>query len=138
MNTNSYLCRFLAENPELWESLLTKEHGIKVKREGSYAIFNYGFGCDYADPMVQEARGIILDTKKLEVVCWPFRKFGNHNKSYADSIDWTSARVQEKVDGSIIKLWYDERKPGWQFSTNATLRAEDAPVGEFSLISFLI
>lgn len=136
MNTNSYLCRFLAENPEHWESLLTKEHGIKVKREGSYAIFNYGFGCDYADPMVQEARGIILDTEKLEVVCWPFRKFGNHNESYADSIDWTSARVQEKVDGSIIKLWYDCKKPGWQFSTNATLRAEGASVGEFSRITF--
>lgn len=136
MNTNSYLCRFLAENPEHWESLLTKEHGIKVKREGSFTIFNYGFGCDYADPMVQEARGIILDTEKLEVACWPFRKFGNHNESYADSIDWTSARVQEKVDGSIIKLWYDKRKPGWQFSTNATLRAENASVGEFSRISF--
>ena len=40
------------------------------------------------------------------------------------------------MDGSIVKLWYDRKKPGWQFSTNATLRAEDAPVGEFSLISF--
>lgn len=136
MNTNSYLCRFLAENPEQWESLLWKNYGIKTRREGPYAIFNYGFNCNYADPMVQEARGIILDTEKLEVVCWPFRKFGNHNESYADPIDWTCAKVQEKVDGSIIKLWYDHRKAGWQFSTNATLRAENAPVGEFSLSSF--
>lgn len=136
MNTNSYLCRFLAEHPEQWETLLWKDYRIKIKRENSYAIFNYGYDCDFADPIVQEARGIILDTEKREVVCWPFRKFGNHNESYADPIDWTTARVQEKVDGSIVKLWFDERKPGWQFSTNATLRAENAPVGEFSLISF--
>lgn len=136
MNTKSYLCRFIAEHPEDWNALLAKEYAIKVKTEGAYAIFNYGYGCDYADPIVQESRGIILDTEKLEVVCWPFRKFGNHNESYADDIDWSNARVQEKVDGSIIKLWFDQRKPGWQFSTNATLRAENAPAGEDSRTTF--
>ncbi|MBR4039845.1 MAG: hypothetical protein IKJ11_07090 [Clostridia bacterium] len=136
MNTNSYLCRFLAEHPEGWETLLLKKYGIKSKREAAYAIFNYGFNCNFADPMVQEARGIILDTQRLEVVCWPFRKFGNHTESYADSIDWTHARVQEKVDGSIIKLWYDAVKGDWQFSTNGTIRAEHAPVGELSKTTF--
>lgn len=137
MNTRSYLCRFLSEHPEQWEALLWKQYGIKSKREGPYAIFNYGHASDFSDPIVQEARGIILDTETLEVVCWPFRKFGNHNESYADSIDWSHARVLEKVDGSIIKLWYDRRKPGWQFSTNATIRAESAAVGEYGLTSFL-
>lgn len=135
MNQKSHLCRFLAAHPEQWESLL-KGYGIRVKQEGPYAIFNYTIGCDFADPLVQEARGIILDTERLEVVCWPFRKFGNYNESYADAIDWSQARVLEKVDGSIIKLWYDPRKPGWQFSTNASLRAENAPVGEYARKSF--
>ena len=136
MNTNSYLCRFLAEHPRQWETLLWKDYRIRVKKDQTYAIFNYSFDCDFADPVVQEARGIILDTETLEVVCWPFRKFGNHNESYADAIDWASARVQEKVDGSIIKLWYDSRKPGWQFSTNATVRAESAPVESFAALTF--
>ena len=136
MNPNSVLCRFLSQHPEQWETLLWKDYRIKTKRDDSYAIFNYSFDCDFADPVVQEARGIILDTDTLEVVCWPFRKFGNHNESYADPIDWSTAKVQEKVDGSIVKLWYDRRKPGWQFSTNATIRSENAPVGEFSLVSF--
>ena len=130
MNENSCLCRFLAEHPEDWERLLHKEHGVRVRREGPLAVFNYGFDCVYAEPLVQEARGIIIDTERLEVVCWPFRKFGNHTESYADPIDWPTARVQEKVDGSIIKLWYDRSRPGWQFATNGTIRAEDAPVGE--------
>ncbi|MBP3655371.1 MAG: hypothetical protein J6K32_01595 [Clostridia bacterium] len=136
MNMNSHLCRFLAEHPEEWESLLLKEYGVKSKREDTYAIFNYNYNCDFADPMVQEARGIILDTERLEVVCWPFRKFGNHTESYADPIDWAHARVQEKVDGSIIKLWYDAKKSGWQFSTNGTIRAERAPIGEFAQMTF--
>lgn len=128
MNRNSYICRFLAEHPRNWQTLLETEFGIRTKFDGSYAIFNYGHASDFSDPIVQEARGIIVDTETLEVVCWPFRKFGNHTESYADPIDWTTARVLEKVDGSIIKLWFDAREARWQFSTNGMIRAEDAPV----------
>ena len=65
MNTNSYLCQFLAVHPQQWETLLWKDYRIRVKKDQSYAIFNYSFDCDFADPLVQEARGIILDTQKL-------------------------------------------------------------------------
>lgn len=82
MNHNSQLCRFISQNPDNWQTILAEEYGIKVKREENYAIFNYGFGCDYSDPLVQEARGIIIDTENLQVVCWPFRKFGNYNKNW--------------------------------------------------------
>ena len=102
--------------------------GIRMKREGALCIFNYEITADFTLPQVQEARGIILNTEKREVVCWPFRKFGNHNESYADEIDWSTARVQEKVDGSIVKLWYDEANEKWQFSTNGCIRAERASV----------
>ena len=126
----------MAAHPDDWETLLTNEKGIKVKKEGVYAIFNYGLNCNYADPVVQETRGIILDIEKLEVVCWPFRKFGNHNEGYADQIDWSSARVLEKVDGSIVKLWYDKIGGFWQFSTNGMIRAENAPVEGMAGLSY--
>lgn len=131
MNKNSVICCFIAEHPDNWEQLLVDEYNLKIRHDGDYAMFNYYFNCDFSQPIVQEARGIIIDVVRMEVVSWPFRKFGNHNESYADKIDWSSARVLEKVDGSIIKLWYDEKKKGWQFSTNATIRAESAPVEEF-------
>ena len=130
MNTNSVLCRFLAEHPHNWQALLEADFGIRIKFHAPYAIFNYSHTSNFADPIVQEARGIILDTETLDVVCWPFRKFGNHTESYADPIDWSSARVLEKVDGSIIKLWYDRRAEQWQFSTNGMIRAEEAPLAE--------
>lgn len=128
MTATSYLCRFLAEHPDDWELLLRKEYDLRIKREGDLAIFNYEITADFYDPIVQEARGIILDTRRLEVVCWPFRKFGNHSEGYADPIDWSSARVLEKVDGSIVKLWFDRGEEKWQFSTNRTIRASVAGV----------
>ena len=131
MNFNSFICNFISEHPDNWDDILFREHAIKVKKEGNYAIFNYGFECDYANPLVQEARGIIIDVTNLEVVCWPFRKFGNHNESYADEIDWNSAKVLEKVDGSIVKLWYDYELSKWQFSTNGTIRAENASIDNY-------
>ena len=128
MNVNSHLCRFIAEHPENYEELLRREYDLRIKHDGALAIFNYNVTANFHDPIVQEARGIIIDTERCEVVSWPFRKFGNHNESYADAIDWSNARVLEKVDGSIVKLWYDRAREVWQFSTNGTIRAELAGV----------
>ena len=136
MNFNSLICNFISDHPNDWDDILFREHAIKVKKEGNYAIFNYGFECDYANPLVQEARGIIIDVTNLEVVCWPFRKFGNHNESYADEIDWSHAKVLEKVDGSIVKLWYDYGLGKWQFSTNGTIRAENASIDNYIGLNF--
>lgn len=129
MNGRSLLCTYLSEHPD-WECRLREDFGLKIRRDGPYAIFNYGYESHFGDPLVQEARGIILDTERLEVVCWPFRKFGNYLESYADAIDWSTARVQEKVDGSIIKLWYSQRQGRWVFSTNAVIDAANAPIDE--------
>lgn len=136
MNNNSHLCRFIADHPEDWEALLSKQYKLRIKRDGDLAIFNYEIIADFYDPIVQEARGIILDVARLEVVCWPFRKFGNHSEGYADTIDWSSARVLEKIDGSIVKLWFDHARGEWQFSTNRTIRAELAGVEGKPLLTY--
>lgn len=64
MNNASVLCRYLSEHPN-WMEELTDQYQLKIKTDGPYAIFNYNSGCDFADPIVQEARGIILDTETL-------------------------------------------------------------------------
>lgn len=125
MNNHSYICRFIKDHPGDWESLLKKKE-IMVKKEGNYALFRYFVDADFSDPVVQEARGIILDMERLEVVCWPFRKFGNFDESYADKIDWESAVVQEKIDGSIMKLWFDVKADRWRLSSNGMIDASEA------------
>ena len=131
MQERSYLCKFINNNPN-WESILSEyPYFITIRKDGPLAIFNYNllaseivegeteedtkrFTCDFSLPEVQEARGIIINYETLEVVCWPFRKFGNYGESYVDTIDWRTARVQEKVDGSIMKLWFNKLTNNWQ------------------------
>lgn len=136
MNNRSHLCRFIAEHPHDFSELLAKNYAIKSKQEGDLAIFNYSFDCRFEEPLVQEARGIILNVRTCEVVCWPFRKFGNHTEPYADEIDWSCARVLEKIDGSIVKLWFDRTTDHWQFSTNGMIRAEQAMVEDAPCLSY--
>ncbi len=139
MNNNSVICKFIKDNSD-WINLLSKKN-IVVKIASDLfgqgkraAIFNYEVLADFSDPIVQEARGIIIDPDELEVLCWPFRKFGNFGESYADKIDWSTARVQDKVDGSIVKLWYLN---GWRWSTNGTIDAKEAPTSSVIVKNYL-
>lgn len=121
----SLILDLIKTNPQ-WKKIL-KEKDIRITRKGNLASFNYNIGADFTDPIVCEARGLIVNTKTKKVVCFPFKKFGNYGESYADEIDWDSARVQEKIDGSIIKVYFHNKK--WHVATNATVDAADAEVG---------
>ena len=59
---------------------------------------------DLSIPLVQECRGLILDAVSLEVVSYPFNKFFNYGEPLAVDVDWKSAYVTQKLDGSIIKV----------------------------------
>lgn len=119
----SQLIEFIKNNPSNWKEELEKK-SIVVKNCGDLYIFNYSVLADFTDPYVREARGIIIDLKNMKVVCWPFTKFCNYGEAGADDIDWSTAKVQEKVDGSIIKVWYYKGK--WNVSTNAVIDAAAA------------
>jgi hypothetical protein len=60
-----------------------------------------------AEPIVQQCRGLIVDeSRDWEAVCHPFDKFFNANEPLAAPIDWASARVFEKLDGSLMSLYF--------------------------------
>ena len=122
---NSLIIDFIQKHKDDWaDRLATKK--VEVKYDGDLAIFNYSILADFSDPIVREARGIIINLKKLYVVCWPFTKFCNYNEPYHDDIDWSTARIQDKIDGSLMKLfWYDGK---WRIATNGTIDADKANV----------
>ena len=113
------------KNNDNWEELLQQEpFCLKIKRDGGYIIFNYNqIMSDFSNPIVQEARGIIVRENDFKVVCFPFTKFFNVDEENAAKIDWNYAKVQEKVDGSLIKVWYDNDT--WNISTNGCINAFD-------------
>ena len=120
-----------------WESILTQPpYNLKVSRDDGYILFKYNqIESDFSIPLVREARGIIFrDDGNFECVCRPFDKFGNYGESYVPDIDWDSASVQTKIDGSLMKVWFDNGK--WHFSTNGTIDAFKAELNDAKYHSF--
>jgi len=99
------LLDFIHENAD-WEEQLSKApYDIDIKRSEGFILLSYGPESDFRIEVVRECRGIILDeTDNYRPVCVPFFKFGNYGEPYADDIDWNTARVQDKIDGSLINL----------------------------------
>ena len=118
-----------------WEELLTAEpYYLKVSRDDGYIMFKYNqIFSDFNIPLVREARGIIFRESDWECVCDPFRKFGNWGESYCPEINWETASVQQKIDGSLIKFWYDK---GWHISTNGTIDAFKAELNNVKYQNF--
>lgn len=119
------LLEFIKNNKN-WEELLSqKPYCLSIKRDDGYILFMYNqIDSDMSNPIVQESRGIIFWEETMFPVCVPFFKFFNVQETQAAEIDWSTAEVQEKLDGSIIKLWY--HKFGWNVSTNGTIHAINA------------
>lgn len=117
-------------NNENWKEILTSEpYHLKIKSDGDYYIFNYNqILSDFSLDICKEARGLIIDCDLNRVVCRSFNKFFNYGEKYAAEIDWPTARIQEKLDGSLIRLYYDclNEDPCWTISTSGTIDAFDA------------
>ena len=122
------LLDFIHQNPD-WETKLAgAPYYVKAKRDKNYILLKYDqIRSDFNETLVRECRGIILDESKgYTPVCVPFFKFGNIGESYVPDIDWPTARIQEKVDGSLIKVWHDQGE--WHISSNGEIDARNANI----------
>lgn len=110
-----------------------EEKGISVIKYKEYTRLYYNMiAASFYDEETCYCRGITFRDGKI--VCCPFFKFGNYGEGYVPEIDWTSAKVREKIDGSLIMLWFD--KNFWHISTSKTINAFEAVVGEIRRLSF--
>jgi hypothetical protein len=102
---------------------MTTKYGVAVRRHPKYPnliLFKYSqIESPMGEKIVQECRGIILDeSKDWAVVSFPYTKFFNHGEGHAAVIDWSTAKVFEKVDGSLMTLyWYDNQ---WQVASSGS------------------
>lgn len=130
LKENLELRKFIFEN-ENWESLLQeKPYSLTIKRDCGYILFKYNqIESDFSLKIVQESRGIILDeVENFKTVCRPFFKFFNYGETQAADIDWDSAKIESKVDGSILKVWFSDRLNSWIVSTNGVILGEEVPI----------
>ena len=77
-----------------------------------------------AKPEVQECRGLILENGTWDVLSMSFKKFFNSEEGNAHKIDWNTAHVLEKIDGSMIQVFYDWKKQQWFAGTTGTAEGE--------------
>jgi tRNA splicing ligase len=70
-------------------------------------------------PEVRLCRGLILDgDRDWAPVCWGYSKFWNVEEFHAEKIDWATARIYDKLDGSLCVLWYYNN--AWRVSTSGS------------------
>lgn len=71
-------------------------------------------------PLVQECRGLIINTKTLEVVARPYDKFFNLGEPLAAKINLANATAYEKLDGSLIIMYWNPLANKWDLATTGT------------------
>ena len=107
---------------------LLKTYAIKSRRHPvfpSLVLLKYDqIASDFSSQIVRECRGLILDeSEDWRVVCRSFDKFFNHGEGHAAPIDWSTARVQEKLDGSLVTIYHysaADNVPWWHAATSGS------------------
>lgn len=96
---------------------------IKVGPDRRRLCFKYNqIKSDLGLQICQESRGLILERPSWRVVSCSLGKFFNAAENHAVDIDWDSAEILEKLDGSAIVIykWQGE----WVAHTLGTIRGE--------------
>lgn len=121
---------------------LATEHGVygRVSKCGLKVSLNYDqIEAKDSDPIAQECRGLILSRESQQLVTmefsmsdlWamstPFSRFFNRGQGAAANIDWSTARYQEKLDGTMIHVYYDNNHKKWCVGTRSVPDA-DIPI----------
>ena len=107
---------------------LQEKYALNIKRHPKYnslCLFKYDQINSRPEnhPIIVCARGLILDeARSWTVVSLPFNRFFNYGQCESVEIDWSSASVALKLDGSLIILYYAFGK--WQVQTSGSPAAE--------------
>ena len=123
---NSQLINYLKSNTI---ELLTEEFGIKVNHYDNFDILSYSqIDSPKSNPVVQECRGHVVcqTNNEIKFLCRPFDRFFNLGEMnfFEKDFDVPEYSILEKLDGSMINLWWNEFKNQWNFSTRKMGYAE--------------
>lgn len=145
MSVNDNILDFLKSN-----SLLDLEiqHGIQARRSSCKTKFslNYNqFSSKAGDVIAEQCRGIVVrpssaagldilsndDWQEMplgdcHVLARTMLRFYNHGEHTAANIDWSDSNlhVMEKVDGTMIALYWDDLNDAWRAATRSVPDAD--------------
>lgn len=121
---------FIKSHKHWKELLMAPPYCLKVIEDANYYMLRYNqIESDFSQQICNECRGLVIDKNTLEPVALSYPRFYNYGQQEAAQIHWNSARVQEKIDGSKIMLFWDKYTSSWKVCTSGTLNAYEAVVG---------
>lgn len=126
------LRNFISANIDWQDKLKEKPFCLNIKEEEGFYMFSYNqLESVKSNDIVKESRGIILDSiNEWLPVCYAFNRFYNYGETHSEDLSKSKyLNFFEKVDGSIIKIWYD-RNNKWRISTNNSINAYTTPLKE--------
>jgi hypothetical protein len=105
---------------------LTETYFIKASRHKEFSnlvcLKYHQIDSPMAEFTVQQSRGIILDeASDWAVVSYSYSKFFNYGEGHAATIDWQTAKVYDKLDGSLMVLYPYQGK--WHVQSSGTADA---------------
>lgn len=110
---------------QIKQELEQHPYNLIVKDKESLYMLSYNqFDSDFSLDIVRQSRGIILEKETNKIICYAFDKFFNYGEVFASKVDFPNSRVLEKIDGSLIKIFYYNKN--WRIATNNTIDARDA------------
>ena len=116
-----------------FEAIQKPPYSVKVRRHAQHPnLIQFGYDQIESEknPITNWCRGIILDeNENWNVVAFPFRRFANFGETWADSIDWKTAKVFDKCDGSLIIVYH---YLGQWFAATRNVPDAGMPVHPFS------
>lgn len=128
---------------------LEDEHGVCIRfsTDGTKFSANYDqILAKNGDQLMEQCRGMVVrplrfDKQRfgdgwkdvvvgdVEILAWPMNRFYNHGDPAAAQIDWSDGglRVYEKLDGTMIVLYWDALVSKWCAGTRSVPNA-DLPI----------
>lgn len=97
---------------------------LRVNETEHYIQLNYDQIESPKCPETNECRGLVLDRHNWRVAAQSFYRFFNENEGHADTVCLDRAVLQEKLDGTLITLWFDQYDQKWVVSTRGRIFAD--------------
>lgn len=108
---------------------LKERYGIKYKLYQDSVILNYDLiNCPYPNSdIVRECRGLQLSIKDFSVISRAMNRFLNYGEgdTVNNFIFDSDTVVFDKIDGSLVILYWSDFKQSWQVRTRGTAFAEE-------------
>ena len=99
---------------------------LKLRRHPVERLISLSYDqrANFEHEVTRECRGLVLEDKTFNVIAMPFMKFFNAAEPLgkATTFDWATAKVYEKLDGSLMTLYW--HKGRWIVASSRLPEAE--------------